>query len=89
VTPAQAVTRAGASIGRAFAVSGLTIAAAFAVVGMSGFPLLASFGMVVAVDVAAAMLCALVILPPVLRTAGARETVPVPPELRPVAVSGA
>jgi hydrophobe/amphiphile efflux-3 (HAE3) family protein len=84
----QAVTSAASSIGRAFAVSGLTIAAAFAVVGMSGFPLLASFGMVVAVDVIAAMVCALVILPPVLRAAGAGETITAPPELRPIAVSG-
>jgi hydrophobe/amphiphile efflux-3 (HAE3) family protein len=88
VTAAQSVTAAAASIGRAFAVSGLTIAAAFAVVGMSGFPLLASFGMVVAVDVVAAMLCALVILPPVLRAAGVREPSPAPPDLRPVAVPG-
>jgi hydrophobe/amphiphile efflux-3 (HAE3) family protein len=72
VTSAQAVTNAASSIGRAFVVSGLTIAAAFAVVGMSGFPLLASFGRIVAVDVVAAMLCALVILPPVLRAAGGR-----------------
>jgi hydrophobe/amphiphile efflux-3 (HAE3) family protein len=88
VTPAQAVTNAAASIGRAFAVSGLTIAAAFAVVGTSGFPLLASFGMVVAVDVAAAMLCALVILPPVLRAAGARQPVPATPDLRPIVAAG-
>jgi len=54
-------------------VSGLTIAAAFGVVALSGFPLLASFGAVVAVNVMAAMICALVILPPILRAAARRE----------------
>ena len=38
---------------------------------LSGFPLLSSFGTVVAVNIIAAMLCALVILPPLLRHAGA------------------
>jgi hydrophobe/amphiphile efflux-3 (HAE3) family protein len=75
--PDLAITAASMSIGRAFTVSGLTIAAAFAVVSLSGFPLLASFGAVVAVNVVAAMACTLVILPPILRAAGARER-PVP-----------
>jgi hypothetical protein len=71
--PDAAITAASTSIGRTFAVSGLTIAAAFGVVALSGFPLLASFGAVVAVNVMAAMICALVILPPILRAAARRE----------------
>jgi hydrophobe/amphiphile efflux-3 (HAE3) family protein len=84
--PDPAIATASSSIGRAFTVSGLTIAAAFAVVALSGFPLLASFGAVVAVNVVAAMLCALVILPPILRSAGARERVARTPPARPQAV---
>ena len=62
--PDTAITAASTSIGRAFTVSGLTIATAFGVVALSGFPLLASFGAVVAVNVVAAMICALTILRP-------------------------
>jgi hypothetical protein len=80
--PGAAITTASSSIGRAFIVSGLTVAAAFGVVALSDFPLLASFGAVVAVNVIAAMICALVILPPILRSSGARgwvgSTPPVP-----------
>jgi hydrophobe/amphiphile efflux-3 (HAE3) family protein len=84
--PDPAIATASSSIGRAFTVSGLTIAAAFAVVALSGFPLLASFGAVVAVNVVAAMICSLVILPPMLRSAGARERVARTPPARPQAV---
>jgi hydrophobe/amphiphile efflux-3 (HAE3) family protein len=70
-SPEAAVATASLSIGRAFTASGLTIAGGFAVLALSGFPLLSSFGIVVAVNVVAAMLCALVILPPLLRRAGA------------------
>ena len=74
-SPDAAVATASLSIGRAFTASGLTIAGGFAALALSGFPLLSSFGIVVAVNVVAAMLCALVILPPLLRRAG---TAPVP-----------
>jgi hydrophobe/amphiphile efflux-3 (HAE3) family protein len=84
--PDSAIATASSSIGRAFTVSGLTIAAAFAVVALSDFPLLASFGAVVAVNVVAAMICSLVILPPMLRSAGARERVARTPPARPQAV---
>lgn len=84
--PDPAIATASSSIGRAFTVSGLTIAAAFAVVALSDFPLLASFGAVVAVNVVAAMICSLVILPPILRSAGARERVAQTPPARPQAV---
>jgi uncharacterized protein len=84
--PDSAIATASSSIGRAFTVSGLTIAAAFGVVALSDFPLLASFGAVVAVNVVAAMVCALVILPPILRSAGARERVARTPPARSDAV---
>jgi predicted RND superfamily exporter protein len=83
--PDLAITTASMSIGRAFTVSGLTIAAAFGVVALSDFPLLASFGAVVAVNVIAAMICALVILPPILRAVGGYDTAatkPVPVAMR-------
>ena len=69
-SPEEAVATASLSIGRAFTASGLTIAGGFAALALSGFPLLSSFGTVVAVNIIAAMLCALVILPPLLRHAG-------------------
>ncbi len=65
--PDAAIATATLHIGRAFTASGLTTAGGFAVLTLSGFPLLSSFGMVVAVNVVAAMLCALVIMPPLLR----------------------
>jgi hydrophobe/amphiphile efflux-3 (HAE3) family protein len=81
--PGEAITAASSSIGRAFTVSGLTIAAAFGVVALSDFPLLARFGAVVAVNVVTAMLCALVILPPLLRSSGAREAASTAPARSP------
>jgi hydrophobe/amphiphile efflux-3 (HAE3) family protein len=62
-----AIDTAALSIGRAFTASGLTIAGGFGVLAISGFPLLSSFGALVAVNVVVAMLCALLILPPLLR----------------------
>jgi hydrophobe/amphiphile efflux-3 (HAE3) family protein len=70
-SPEEAVVTASQSIGRAFTASGLTIAGGFAALALSGFPLLSSFGTVVAVNIVAAMLCALVILPALLRHTGA------------------
>ena len=68
-SPDAAIATASLRIGRAFTASGLTTAGGFAVLTLSGFPLLSSFGMVVAVNVIAAMLCALIIMPPLLRAA--------------------
>ena len=86
--PDAAITTASSSIGRAFTVSGLTIAAAFGVVALSDFPLLASFGAVVALNVIAAMICALVILPPLLRSSGARRAASTPPDVSPPVAAG-
>jgi len=64
--PDEAMAIASHRIGRAFTTSGLTTAGGFAVLALSGFPLLSSFGLIVAVSVLAALLCALVMLPPLL-----------------------
>jgi hydrophobe/amphiphile efflux-3 (HAE3) family protein len=54
-------------IGRAFVASGLTLAGGFAAMALSPMPLLRDFGIVVAIDVAIALVSALVIMPPLLR----------------------
>lgn len=77
-----AIDTAALSIGRAFTASGLTIAGGFGVLALSGFPLLSSFGALVAVNVIAAMLCALVILPPLLLARHRRAPSPVSAESR-------
>ena len=66
----QAVETASTRIGRAFVASGLTTAAGFGVLALSGFPLLSDFGIVVSVNVVTALVCALVILPPLLAWTG-------------------
>ncbi|MCZ7527118.1 MAG: hydrophobe/amphiphile efflux-3 (HAE3) family transporter [Acidimicrobiia bacterium] len=65
-SPDEAVGTASQRIGRAFTASGLTTAGGFAVLAVSGFPLLSNFGIVVAINVLVALLCALVMLPPLL-----------------------
>jgi uncharacterized protein len=52
--------------GRAFIVSALTAVSGVAVIAFSSLPLLRDFGMVVAMNVAVALLSALVFLPPML-----------------------
>jgi hydrophobe/amphiphile efflux-3 (HAE3) family protein len=63
----QAVARAASRIGRAFLASGLTLLGGFVVLAFSPMPLLVDFGVVVALDVALALVSVLVILPPLLR----------------------
>lgn len=53
-------------IGRAFVASGLTLLGGFAVLMLSPLPLLIDFGIVVTVIVIAALLCALIVMPPLL-----------------------
>jgi hydrophobe/amphiphile efflux-3 (HAE3) family protein len=69
-----AVETASVHIGRAFVASGLATAAGFGVLALSGFPLLSDFGIVVSVNVVVALLCALVILPPLLAWTGSRAS---------------
>lgn len=77
LAPDVAMQTAAARIGRAFLTSGLTTAGGFAVLALSGFPLLASFGTLVSVDVLVTLACALVLLPPLV-LAGEPVSAPVP-----------
>ncbi|MGV3760407.1 MAG: efflux RND transporter permease subunit [Actinomycetota bacterium] len=67
--PSTAVARAAARIGRAFLASGLTLLGGFVVLAVSPMPLLVDFGVVVAIDVALALVSVLIVLPPLLRAA--------------------
>jgi uncharacterized protein len=64
--PAAAVELGAVRIGRAFAASGLTTVGGFAVLALSSYPLLRDFGIVVSLNVLVALVCALVVLPPLL-----------------------
>ncbi len=64
--PAEAVDVAAARTGRAFIVSACTAIAGVAVIATSSLPLLRDFGIVVGMNVAVALLSALVVLPPML-----------------------
>lgn len=66
LSPAEATDVASARTGRAFVASALTTVGGFAVLAFSALPLLRDFGAIVALNVAAALLSALVILPPLL-----------------------
>ena len=61
--------------GRAFIVSALTAIAGVAVIATSSLPLLRDFGLVVTLNIAVALLSALVILPPLLVWADQRNWV--------------
>ena len=64
--PREAVDVTATRTGRAFVVSGLTAIAGVAVIATSSQPLLRGFGLVVGLNVAVALLSALVVLPPLL-----------------------
>ena len=64
--PKEAVDVAAARTGRAFIVSALTAISGIAVISTSSLPLLRDFGIIVTVNVAVALLSALVVLPPML-----------------------
>ena len=66
LSPKAAVDVAAARTGRAFIVSALTAISGVAVIAGSSLPLLRDFGIIVAVNVAVALLSALVVLPPLL-----------------------
>ncbi len=66
----EAGTRVAAErTGRAFFTSALTTLGGFAVLMFSSLPLLADFGMVVTINIAVALLAALVVVPPLLKQA--------------------
>ena len=73
--PREAVDVAASRTGRAFVVSGLTAIAGVAVLSFSSLPLLRDFGRIVAMNVAVALLSALVVLPPLLIWADKRNWV--------------
>ncbi|HET6951942.1 MAG TPA: MMPL family transporter [Acidimicrobiales bacterium] len=64
--PREAVDATAARTGRAFIVSALTAVSGVAVIATSSLPLLRDFGTIVAMNVAVALLSALVFLPPML-----------------------
>ncbi len=66
LVPTEAADVAAARTGRAFIVSALTGIAGVAVLATSSLPLLGGFGLGVAMNVAVALLSALVVLPPML-----------------------
>ncbi len=65
-SPQEAVEVTASRTGRAFIVSALTAVSGVAVIAFSSLPLLQDFGMIVAMNVAVALLSALVFLPPML-----------------------
>jgi uncharacterized protein len=73
--PREAVDVAASRTGRAFVVSALTAIAGVAVLSFSSLPLLSDFGRIVALNVAIALLSALVVLPPMLVWADKRNWV--------------
>lgn len=75
LSPKEAVDVTAARTGRAFIVSALTATAGVGVIATSSLPLLRDFGMIVAMNVAVALLSALVVLPPMLVWADERNRV--------------
>jgi hydrophobe/amphiphile efflux-3 (HAE3) family protein len=73
--PREAVDVAASRTGRAFVVSALTAIAGVAVLSFSSLPLLRDFGRIVALNVAIALLSALIVLPPMLVWADKRNWV--------------
>ncbi len=66
LAPREAVDTTAMRTGRAFIVSALTAISGVAVIAFSSLPLLRDFGIVVGMNVAVALLSALVVLPPML-----------------------
>ena len=75
LTPKAAVDVTAARTGRAFIVSAMTATAGVGVIATSSLPLLRDFGIIVAMNVAVALLSALVFLPPMLVWADQRNWV--------------
>jgi predicted RND superfamily exporter protein len=73
--PREAIDVTASRTGRAFIVSALTAIAGVAVLSFSSLPLLRDFGRIVAMNVAVALVCALVVLPPMLVWAERRNLV--------------
>jgi predicted RND superfamily exporter protein len=72
LTPTEATDRASARTGRAFFTSALTTIGGFGVLVFSALPLLSDFGLIVTMNIAVALLSALVAMPPILVWADGR-----------------
>ncbi len=83
LTPKEAVDQTAARTGRAFVVSALAAVIGVAVLAFSSLPLLRDFGLLVALNVAVALLSALVVLPPLLIWADERGWVHQPRQADP------
>jgi predicted RND superfamily exporter protein len=66
LSPREAADVTAARTGRAFMVSGMTAVVGVGVLATSSFPLLQGFGIIVGLNVAVALVSALVVLPPIL-----------------------
>ncbi len=73
--PREAMDVTAARTGRAFIVSAMTAISGVAVIAFSSLPLLANFGIFVALKIAIALLAALVVLPPLIVWADKRNWV--------------
>ena len=80
VSPEEATRVAARRTGRAFFTSALTTLGGFAVLMFSTLPLLADFGMVVTINIAVALLAALVVVPPLVKAADTRGLLVMGPE---------
>lgn len=72
LSPEDSTHMAAQHTGRAFFTSALTTLGGFAVLMFSTLPLLADFGMVVTINIAVALLSALVVVPPLVKEADRR-----------------
>jgi uncharacterized protein len=72
-SPAESGDRAAARTGQAFVTSALTTIGGFGVLIFSALPLLRDFGIIVTLNVAVALLSALVVLPPLMMWADRRK----------------
>jgi hydrophobe/amphiphile efflux-3 (HAE3) family protein len=75
LSPKAAVDVTASRTGRAFIVSAMTATAGVGVIATSSLPLLRDFGIIVALNVAVALISALVVLPPMLVWADERRWV--------------
>jgi hydrophobe/amphiphile efflux-3 (HAE3) family protein len=78
--PEQSTHMAAQHTGRAFFTSALTTLGGFAVLMFSSLPLLSDFGMVVTINIAVALLSALVVVPPLVKEADRRGLLAMGPE---------
>jgi uncharacterized protein len=79
LAPQEATDQASARTGRAFFTSALTTIFGFGVLVFSALPLLSDFGIIVTMNVAVALLSALVVMPPLLVWADTRGLIGIQP----------